>query len=104
MFFEAKEHSIKGMRYPLSVNAQATPPITCDLVVGDLVTYTNCNGVIFPDLIVTGFSPTVENGRFIYFDQSAWWFPESRESLTKQVRAEDAHEASEVKCSDVPRG
>ncbi|WP_371436300.1 hypothetical protein [Polaromonas sp.] len=99
-----KDHFIKGMRYPLAVDAQATSPVPCEFKVGDLVTFTNDYGVVFPDMIVTGFSPTVEHGRFVYFDASAWWFPVSPASLKKQVHAEDVHETSDVECSDAPTG
>ena len=99
-----QDHFINGMRYPLAVDAKESSPVPCEFKVGDLVTFTNDCGVVFPDMIVTGFSPTVEHGRFVYFDASAWWFPVSPESLKKQLYAEAVHETSDVECSAMPRG
>jgi hypothetical protein len=84
----AKEHFVQGMRFPLANDAQMTPPVACELSVGDLVTYTNEFGARFPNRTVTGFAPTVEYGRFVYFDNSAWWFPDSPRFFTKQTHLE----------------
>lgn len=78
----------KRVRHPIAADAQKTPPIPCEFAVGDLVTYTNEYGVQFFNRVVTGFSPTVEAGRFVYFDNSAWWFPANPGSLTKQANRE----------------
>lgn len=72
--FEGKPHFIEGMRYPLAKDAQKEPPVPCEFAVGDSVTFTNDNGVAFPNRTVTGFSPTVDYGRFIYLDFDCWWF------------------------------
>lgn len=62
------------------------PPIACDLRVGDKVTFTNDYDVSFPDKTVVGFDHEAEEGdRFIYLDSDAWWFPHTRDQLTKQA-------------------
>lgn len=81
-----KVHFIEGMRYPLTDDALESPPVPCEFCVGDIVTFTNDYGISFPDRIITGFSPSVEGGRFIYYDSESWWFPVSAESLTKQTQ------------------
>jgi hypothetical protein len=86
----SREHFVKSMMYPLATDAQINPPVPCEFQVGDLVTYTNDYGAVFNDRIVTGFSPTVENGRFIYFDHAAWWFPVGPRSLKKQAQRTEA--------------
>lgn len=58
-------------------------PVACDLEIGTLVTYTNDQGVSFPNLYVIGFCHP-ENGRFIHISSDAAWFPVTRESLTIQ--------------------
>ena len=72
------------MCYPLYADAQRTAPVPCDLAVGDRVTYTNDYGVEFLNRVVTGFSPSVDFGRFVYLDDEAWWFAVKPASLTKQ--------------------
>jgi hypothetical protein len=99
-----KDHFIKGMRYPLAADAQPIPPVPCEFKVGDLVTFTNDYGVVFPDKVVTGFLPKVDYGRFVYFDADAWWFPVSPQNLTKQSQAVHEHETSEVASSCVAPG
>lgn len=84
-----KAHFIEGMRYPLADEAQMTPPEPCELAAGDLVTYTNDYGAVFKNLTVTGFSPSIEYGRFVYFDCSSWWFPVSPSSLRIQSQPEE---------------
>jgi hypothetical protein len=83
--FQSKPHFIEGAKYPLSANAQLEPPIPCELVVGDVVTYTNEYGAQFHNRLVTGFSPTIEHGRFVYFDTDAWWFTEDPLRLKKNA-------------------
>lgn len=38
--------------------------------------------------VVTGFSPTVDGNRFVYFDNDAWWFSVNPDNLTKQVQTD----------------
>ena len=79
-------------RYPLAVDAQSEPPpshASCGLKVGDVVTFTNENGVEFPHQVVTGFAPEAEHGRFVYFSTDAWWFPVEAESLKIEPDPED---------------
>lgn len=80
--FSSQPHFIEGMRYPLSIAAQKEPPIPCDFKIGDSVTFTNDYGVAFHNRRVTGFSETIEYGRFVFLDQDAWWFPVTPASLT----------------------
>lgn len=78
-------------KYPLSVNVQSEPPASCqscDLKVGDVVTFTNDYGLKFPHKVVTGFAPEAEYGRYVYYDSDAWWFPVRPESLTLEHETE----------------
>ena len=70
-------------------NLHKTPPIECDLEVGDTVTFTNYYGVVFPGKKVMGFSLEEEifNERFIYIDTDCYWFPTHRGSLKLTKRA-----------------
>lgn len=103
MIREHRKHFIEGMRFPLALDAVETPPAPCEFRVGDVVTFTNDNGVVFPDMVVTGFSPTVEHGRFVYFDKDAWWFPVRPANLTKQATLEKAQDASHADRSELPQ-
>ncbi|CAN7569646.1 hypothetical protein [Acidovorax delafieldii] len=85
--FSQKPHFVSGARYPLSSDAQLTPPQECDFNVGDTVTFTNDYGVSFPGKLITGFASTIEYGRFIYLDSDSWWFPVKPESLTLTHKA-----------------
>ncbi len=90
-FDEALKRPFPGYfsgRYPLPDDAQSEPPVPCDFKVGDVVTYTNDNGIAFHGKVVTGFSPAIENGRFVYLDNEAWWFASSPESLTLEHETE----------------
>jgi len=53
--------------------------------VGDIVTYTNDYGIKFPGLMVVGIDKdnSFYNRRF-YLNSDAYWFPHTREELTKQ--------------------
>lgn len=77
----SKPHFVEGMKYPLAIDAQRVPPAECKFKVGDVVTFTNDYGVEF-DGVITGFSPKVSYGRFVYWDNSAWWFAASPEQFT----------------------
>ncbi|MBV7542013.1 hypothetical protein [Acidovorax sp. sic0104] len=85
--FQGKPHFISGPRNPLAKDAVIDPPIPCHVAVGDIVTYTNDFGVAFHERLVTGFSPTITHGRFVYFDSDSWWFPARPESLTVTKKA-----------------
>jgi hypothetical protein len=76
---------MKQHKYPLATDLQNTPPVPCEFKVGDVVTFTNDYGVKFHDKVVTGFAPSVENGRFVYFDSDAWWFPVNPSQLSRAV-------------------
>lgn len=80
--FSSQPHFIEGTRYPLTIGAQKEPPVPCDFKIGDSVTFTNDYGVAFYNRKVTGFSDTIEYGRFVYLDQDAWWFAVAQASLT----------------------
>lgn len=59
------------------------PPIECQFEVGDKVTYTNEYGVSFPGYQIVGFAKDDDfYGRFIYLDNSSWWFPVKPSELT----------------------
>ena len=63
-------------------DAQETPPVQCEFKVGDIITYTNPQGVVFHGYKVTGFAPKVTSwGAFIYLNWSSWWYPAEPESL-----------------------
>ena len=80
-----KPHFVRYAKHHLAPDAQRTPPVPCDLAIGDRVTFTNDYGVAFAGHIVTGFSPTVEgDGRFVYLDKDSWWFPVSPQNLRRQ--------------------
>lgn len=74
---------MKQHKYPLATDLQNTPPVPCEFKVGDVVTFTNDYGVKFHDKVVTGFAPSVENGRFVYLDKDAWWFPVNPSQLSR---------------------
>lgn len=85
---QAEAHFLAGMKYPLPKDAQRTPPVACEFAVGDVVTFTNEAGVQFFNRTITGFAPVVDYGRFIYWDNAAWWFATSPERFTKQTPKE----------------
>jgi hypothetical protein len=76
-----RPHFIRNTKWPLAVDAQMESPIQCSLKVGDKVKFTNDYGVKF-DGVITGFSPEVSYGRFVYWDNSAWWFPVDPAQMT----------------------
>ena len=50
---------------------------------------------VLSDLIVTGFTPTVEGqGRFVYLDKECQWFAVTPGSLTKQPQGGNRQPAS----------
>ena len=69
-----------------------TPPVPCDLKVGDKVTYTNDAGVQFPDMRVIGFADDDSfYGRFVHIvgpvHDGAFWFPHIPSELSKATGA-----------------
>lgn len=83
--FKRKPHFIDGAKYPLTTDAVATPPVPCDFNIGERVTFTNDNGVEFRDQLITGFSPEVMNGRFVYLDFDCWWFAVKPSNLSRSA-------------------
>lgn len=79
--FVADPEDMEMLRYPKAQDSQNTPPVPCRFKVGDSVTFTNDYGAKFENKIITGFAPTVEQGRFVYLDKDAWWFAVTPESL-----------------------
>lgn len=69
-------------RFLLNNDMVNTPPIPCDLQVGDEVKFTNDYGVEFSPRKVIGFAAKPDQGRFIHIDTDCCWFPVKRESLT----------------------
>lgn len=71
-----------------ALTLEQTPPEGCDLQVGDVVTFVNDYGVIFPGQEVIGFDTTDHNlmqyGNFIHIDTGAFWFPHKRSELIKE--------------------
>jgi hypothetical protein len=74
---------IHGVLVPQDVphDMQPEPPIPCAFKVGDSVTFTNPQGVVFPGHTVKGFSPVPSFGRFVYVDLDCWWYAVKPESL-----------------------
>lgn len=64
----------------------STPPVGCDLKVGDRVTFTNEFGVVFPGKVIIGFElkPNIP-GRVVHLHKDAFWFPVPVSSLVKEV-------------------
>lgn len=85
--FSQKPHFISGARHSLSSDALKEPPVPCEFKLGDTVTFTNENGVVFHGNRVTGFAPRPVGERFIYLDYDCWWFPTEPSSLTLTHRA-----------------
>lgn len=69
---------------------EQTAPEGCDLKVGDIVTFVNDYGLIFPGKEVIGFDTTDHNlmkyGNFIHIDTDAYWFPHKRGELIKESK------------------
>ncbi|KXS54991.1 MAG: hypothetical protein AWU57_587 [Marinobacter sp. T13-3] len=62
-----------------------TPPVPCDLKVGQTVSYTNEYGVTFPGHTIVGFSATDSfYGRFIHLDTDCYWMPKHPASVTPE--------------------
>lgn len=65
---------------------QSVPPVECLFSAGDVVTFTNDQGVSFEGLKVLGFAGEPTHGRFIHLDKDSWWFPVHPGSLTLEVK------------------
>ncbi|MNV91952.1 hypothetical protein D3C71_1864980 [compost metagenome] len=68
---------------------EQTAPEGCDLKVGDVVTFVNDYGVVFPGKEVIGFytqpdSNLLKYGNFIHIDTDAYWFPHKPSELIKE--------------------
>ena len=61
-----------------------TPPANCTFKVGDIVTFTNENGILFKDRKIIGFDDNPDNNRTVYLSKDSYWFPVTAESLTQQ--------------------
>ncbi len=68
------------------VKMTSTPPEGCPWKVGDKVTFTNDQDVVFPGHKVMGFTlPGNEcHGRTVYIDTDCYWFPKRPDSLTAE--------------------
>ena len=79
--FGERRREIKRQKFVESLRQE--PPVECPFKVGDEVTFTNEYGVAFPGLRIVGFDEDDSfYGRFIYLNDSAWWFPCKQEQLT----------------------
>lgn len=56
--------------------AEVTPAQEGDFKAGDMVMYTNEYGVTFGPVEVLGFRATPWNGRCVYLNKDAYWFPD----------------------------
>jgi hypothetical protein len=85
--FIANTLDTKVADYYRKIDVQETSEHT-SLKVGDVVTFTNMNGVTFRNQIVLGFDKEITNGRFIFTAErkkpEAYWFSSSLESLSLQ--------------------
>ena len=70
-----------------------TPPVGCDLKIGDIVTFINDYGIPFPGKEVIGYRDlSTETDRFaawrpenvIHIDTDAYWFPHNAGELIKE--------------------
>lgn len=60
----------------------------CGFKLGDRVTFTNSNGVVFENQFrVIGFGlPAYKGGGTVYLDYDCYWFPSRPESLKLEYR------------------
>ena len=75
---------IHGEPVPLHIQRglSATPPVECSFQIGDIVDYTNPQGLKSLRCVVIGFSEAVQSwGGFVHLDKDAWWFPVPAASL-----------------------
>ena len=65
---------------------RCTPPegYECAFSIGDTVTFTNENGVVFENKTIIGFSNEPFNDRFIHLDDrhDAYWFPSKASEIS----------------------
>jgi len=78
-----EHHREKFTEWRKDRNIQETSILTT-LKVGDRVTFTNDNGVIFRGHTVLGFDLIPDNGRFIYLDYDCYWFAAKEMNLKKE--------------------
>lgn len=71
---------IKDKEYLATLSQK--PTRATDFKVGDKVTFTNDNGVVFTGLKIIGFSTAPFNGRFIHIDTDCYWMPKRPDQLT----------------------
>jgi hypothetical protein len=78
-------YTVEAGRAEFVANLKTDPHIACDFKVGDKVTFTNEYGVVFPNHVVVGFANHEQmlNGRFIFIDSDAYWFPKNPDQLKK---------------------
>jgi hypothetical protein len=78
------EVSPEELAYSKKLNK--TPPVSCDLKVGDKITYTNEFGISFENRVVIGFADDDSfYGRFIHLSAGAYWFPARASECKKEV-------------------
>ena len=81
-----------GNTVDYAAKLEQVAPEGCDLKVGDIVTFVNDYGVIFPGKEVIGFDTSEHNlkqyGNFIHIDTDAYWFPHKRSELIKESKEE----------------
>lgn len=65
-------------------------PVRCELLPGDIVTFTNDYGIEFEGLKILGFVPSIDPAfrpeAFIYLDTESYWFSVSQASVTFERR------------------
>lgn len=96
-----------GNTIDYAAKLEQTPPEGCDLQVGDVVTFINDYGVVFPGKVVIGFDTTDHNlmkyGNFIHIDTDAYWFPHKRAELIKESKeAGELRLAAWLKTPNIP--
>ena len=52
-----------------------------DFQIGDEVTYTNDQGVVFPGHIIIGFSRDILPDKFVHIDTDCYWMPKRYSNL-----------------------
>lgn len=72
---EIRDFAAKQLQAP-------SPSAPCALKVGDRVTYTNPQGVVFHGFMVIGFCvPYYEGGGSVFLDWDCYWFPAKPENM-----------------------
>lgn len=83
---DAYQEKLKKKKQDFINSLDKTPIESLGLKVGDVVTFTNDYGVVFPGKVITGFDPVEKDytKRFIYFDSDAYWFPHKLSEISKE--------------------